>query len=153
MAIAGLIFGPLIGWLLGMSLPGPLEHGLEFFRLDPINDFEDLYRPMIGLAVAIILFEGGMTLSLKDLGDARNAVIRMVILAAPIAWILGACASHYIVGLPWDISAMVGGLFVVTGPTVIMPLLRQAHLKSRPCLLYTSPSPRDATLSRMPSSA
>jgi len=72
MAIAGLIFGPLISWLL------------------------------------------------------------MVLLASPIAWLLGTCAAHYIVGLAWDISAMVGGLFVVTGPTVIMPLLRQAHLKSRP---------------------
>lgn len=132
MAIAGLIFGPLIGWLLTLNLPAQLSGTLDLFRLDPINDFGDLYRPMIGLAVAIILFEGGMTLRFKDLGDARKAVIRMVIVAGPIAWLLGTCASHYIVGLPWDISAMVGGLFVVTGPTVIMPLLRQAHLKSRP---------------------
>lgn len=132
MAIAGLIFGPLIGWLLSLNLPSQMTHALETFRLDPINDFGDLYRPMIGLAVAIILFEGGMTLRFKDLGNARQAVIRMVIVAGPIAWLLGACAAHYIVGLPWDISAMVGGLFVVTGPTVIMPLLRQAHLKSRP---------------------
>ena len=132
MAIAGLIFGPLIGWLLTLNLPASLIGTLDVFRLDPINDFGDLYRPMIGLAVAIILFEGGMTLRFKDLGDARQAVIRMVIVAGPIAWLLGTCASRYIVGLPWDISAMVGGLFVVTGPTVIMPLLRQAHLKSRP---------------------
>lgn len=132
MAIAGLIFGPLIGWLLGFDLPSQITHVLELFRLDPKNDFGDLYRPMIGLAVAIILFEGGMTLRFKDLGDASHAVMRMVIVAGPIAWFLGTCASHYIVGLPWDISAMVGGLFVVTGPTVIMPLLRQAHLKSRP---------------------
>jgi len=132
MAIAGLIFGPLVSWMLGFSLPEPLMHGLELLRLDPINDFGDLYRPMIGVAVAIILFEGGMTLRFKDLGDARQAVIRMVLLASPIAWFLGTCAAHYIVGLAWDISAMVGGLFVVTGPTVIMPLLRQAHLKSRP---------------------
>lgn len=132
MAIAGLIFGPLIGWLLSLNPPAQLVGALELFRLDPKNDFGDLYRPMIGLAVAIILFEGGMTLRFKDLGDARQAVIRMVIVAGPIAWLLGTCASRYIVGLPWDISAMVGGLFVVTGPTVIMPLLRQAHLKSRP---------------------
>lgn len=132
MAIAGLIFGPLIGWLLGFDLPAQLIPALELFRLDPVNDFGELYRPMIGLAVAIILFEGGMTLRFKDLGDASHAVFRMVFIAAPIAWLLGTCASHYIVGLPWDISAMVGGLFVVTGPTVIMPLLRQAHLKSRP---------------------
>ena len=132
MAIAGLIFGPLIGWLLGFDLPSQLTHALELFRLDPVNDFGEVYRPMIGLAVAIILFEGGMTLRFKDLGDASQAVMRMVIVAGPIAWFLGTCAAHYIVGLPWDISAMVGGLFVVTGPTVIMPLLRQAHLKSRP---------------------
>lgn len=132
MAIAGLVFGPLIGWALGFNLPSFVISTLELFRLDPINDFGDLYRPMIGLAVAIILFEGGMTLRFKDLGDARQAVIRMVIIAGPIAWGLGTCAAHFIVGLPWDISAMVGGLFVVTGPTVIMPLLRQAHLKSRP---------------------
>ena len=132
MAIAGLVFGPLIGWALGFNLPAFITGLLELLRLDPINDFGDLYRPMIGLAVAIILFEGGMTLRFKDLGDARQAVIRMVIIAGPIAWGLGTCAAHFIVGLPWDISAMVGGLFVVTGPTVIMPLLRQAHLKSRP---------------------
>ena len=132
MALAGLFFGPLVGWLLGYDFPALITQVLTTVHLDPIHDFGDLYRPMIGLAVAIILFEGGMTLSFKDLGDARNAVVRMVVLAAPIAWFLGACACHYIVGLPWDISAMVGGLFVVTGPTVIMPLLRQAHLKSRP---------------------
>ncbi len=132
MAIAGLIFGPLIGYLLGLNLPAPITGVLEQLRLNPVSDFGDLYRPMIGLAVAIILFEGGMTLRFKDLGDSRHAVGRMVFVAAPIAWALGAIACHYIVGLAWDISVMVGGLFVVTGPTVIMPLLRQAHLKSRP---------------------
>jgi NhaP-type Na+/H+ or K+/H+ antiporter len=132
MAIAGLIFGPLLGYLLGFNLPEPVKGLFEQLRLNPVSDFGDLYRPMIGLAVAIILFEGGMTLRFKDLGDSRQAVIRMVFVAAPIAWLLGAAACHYIVDLAWDISIMVGGLFVVTGPTVIMPLLRQAHLKSRP---------------------
>jgi len=132
MAIAGLIFGPLVGYLMGYNLPTPLFNFLDQVRLDPVNDFGDMYRPMIGLAVAIILFEGGMTLRFKDLADSRRAVGRMVFVAAPIAWVLGATACHYIVGLAWDISVMVGGLFVVTGPTVIMPLLRQAHLKSRP---------------------
>ena len=132
MAIAGLIFGPLLGWVMTLGLPNSVQHVVDMFRLDPVNDFGDVYRPMIGIAVAIILFEGGMNLRFKDLGDASRAVNRMVFIAAPIAWVLGAAASHYIVGLPWDISAMVGGLFVVTGPTVIMPLLRQAHLKSRP---------------------
>ena len=132
MAIAGLIFGPLLGWVLSMQMPVPVHDFLDMFWLDPVNDFGDVYRPMIGIAVAIILFEGGMNLRFKDLGDATHAVGRMVFIAAPIAWGLGTFAAYKIVGLPLDIAAMVGGLFVVTGPTVIMPLLRQAHLKSRP---------------------
>ena len=133
MAIAGLIFGPLIGYLMTLNwMPSAGHDFLEIIRLNPISDFGDVYRPMIGLAVAIILFEGGLTLRFKDLGDASSAVKRMVFVAAPIVWAAGAAAAHFIVGIPWDISVMVGGLFVVTGPTVIMPLLRQAHLKSKP---------------------
>jgi len=74
MAIAGLIFGPLIGWCLSFNIPGQLTSTLELFRLDPINDFGELYRPMIGLAVAIILFEGGMTLRFKDLDRDYAAI-------------------------------------------------------------------------------
>jgi len=123
MAIAGLIFGPLVGFLLGLPMPSFLHGVLEPFRLNPQVDFGDVYRPMIGIAVAIILFEGGLNLSFKHLGDAKSAVIRMVVLAGPIAWLLGTLAAHYLVGLEWDMAAMVGGLFIVTGPTVIMPLL------------------------------
>ena len=132
MALAGLLFGPLIAWLLTLHPPEFLASFLEKFRLDPVHNFGDLYRPMIGMAVAIILFEGGLNLNFKNLGDSKQAVIRMVLLASPIAWILGTFLTHYVVGLSWEVSIMVGGLFVVTGPTVIMPLLRQAHLKSRP---------------------
>ena len=135
MAIAGLIFGPLIAYLLTLGLPEPVESALSYFRLDPEGDLGDLYRPVIGLAVAIILFEGGLTLRFRDLEafeGTGHAVSRMVLVAGPLAWILGTCAAHYIVGLRWDLAAMVGGLFVVTGPTVIMPLLRQAHLQHRP---------------------
>ena len=57
MSIAGLIFGPLIGWFLTMGLPAPIHDAFNTFWLDPVNDFGDLYRPMIGIAVAIILFE------------------------------------------------------------------------------------------------
>lgn len=132
MAVAGLIFGPLLGALLQWNLPTAVADFIQLFRLDPVNDFGDLYRPLVGLSVAIILFEGGLNLRFRDLGDARNAVMRMVLLGGPIAWVLGAGAAYYIVGLPPLIAVMVGGLFVVTGPTVIMPLLRQANLKHRP---------------------
>ncbi|WP_427452488.1 cation:proton antiporter [Litorimonas sp. WD9-15] len=132
MAIAGLIFGPLVAYFMTLNMPSFLHDGLEAFHLDPQSDFGDVYRPMIGIAVAIILFEGGLNLKFKDLGEARSAVIRMVVLAGPIAWGLGTLAAHYLAGLEWDMAAMVGGLFIVTGPTVIMPLLRQAHLQAKP---------------------
>ncbi len=135
MAIAGLLFGPLMSWFFTLDFVQSqewLRNAVDAFKLDPEKDFGDLYRPMVGIAVAIILFEGGLNLRFKDLRDASHAVLRMVVVAAPIAAVLGATAAHYIVNLPWDISFMIGGLFVVTGPTVILPLLRQSHLPGRP---------------------
>ncbi len=135
MAIAGLIFGPFMAWLFSLNLVQdiePLRNIIYAVKLNPEKDFGDLYRPMVGIAVAIILFEGGLNLRFKDLRDATHAVSRMVLVAAPIAWVLGTIASHYILNLSWDLSIMIGGLFVVTGPTVILPLLRQAQLPGRP---------------------
>ncbi len=135
MAIAGLVFGPFMTWLFSLDFiqNTDLLHGIvDALKLNPEEDFGAMYRPMIGIAVAIILFEGGLNLRFKDLHDASRAVSRMVVVAAPIAAVLGATAAHYILQLPWDISVMIGGLFVVTGPTVILPLLRQAQLPGRP---------------------
>jgi len=132
MALAGLMFGPLIGYLQGFNMPDFLAGLLDALRLNPVQDFGDLLRPVIGISVAIILFEGGLTLKFSELRDASKPVRRMILFAGPISWALGTWAAYSIVGLPLDISAMVGGLFVVTGPTVIIPLLRQAHLSDRP---------------------
>lgn len=134
MAVAGLIFGPFLTWVLGLpavqNLP-ELHEIMAAFRLDPERDFGGLYQPMVGIAVAIILFEGGLSLRFRDLQDAARPVIRMVLIAAPVAALLGAMAAHTLLELSWDISFMIGGLFVVTGPTVILPLLRQSHLPGR----------------------
>ncbi len=135
MSIAGLVFGPLLGYILAQVWPDWLDSirsFVETIHLDPINDFQDVLRPAIGIAVAIILFEGGLTLKFKELQGTAPAVRRMILVASPICWVLGTCAAHYIVGVQWDLAAMIGGLFVVTGPTVIIPLLRQAHLADRP---------------------
>lgn len=132
MSIAGLAFGPALGYLLGLHPPEFIYSIMHTLHLDPVHDFGDLLRPMVAIAVAIILFEGGLTLKFSDLRDAQTAVGRMVFIAGPIAWVLGASAAHYVAGLPWDIAALIGGLLVVTGPTVILPLLRQAHLAGRP---------------------
>lgn len=114
---AGLIAGPVTGFI------------------DPIHDFGEVYRPVISLAVAIILFEGGMSLSFTEIKETSKAVRRIIIIGGPLVWAMSATTAHYIGGLTWQTSAILGAILVVTGPTVIMPLLRQANLKPRPASL------------------
>ncbi len=119
MSLAGLILGPLSALALGAPV------------IDPQADFGELLRPTIAIAVGVILFEGGLNLNFTELRGAGQTVRRLIIPGAPIAMVLGALAGRYLAGLPWDIAWMFGGLMVVTGPTVIVPLLRQAKLSGR----------------------
>ncbi len=83
---------------------------------------------LIGFGVAIILFEGGMDLKLAEFKRVGHGIGRLTVLAPPIAWLLGSLAAHHIAGLSWPVAAVLGAILVVTGPTVILPLLRQARL-------------------------
>ena len=117
MLVAGFIVGPVLG------------------LFDPARDIGPLMTPMVAIAVAIILFEGGLTLNFKSLRDAAHGVMRLVVIGAPLGWLLSALALHYGAGLTWQTSAVFGGIMIVTGPTVIAPLLRGARLSRRPAQL------------------
>ena len=119
MALAGLTVGPLWTVIFG----APLRRARA--------EFGDLLRPAISLSVAVILFEGGLVLKFENLRDAGASVRRMVFVGGPLAWILGSLAAHYAAGLDWASSVVFAGVMVVTGPTVIMPLLRQSKLGGR----------------------
>ncbi|WP_407493249.1 cation:proton antiporter [Pseudooceanicola sp. MF1-13] len=114
MLLAGIIAGPVTG------------------IFDPMREFGELREPMIAVAVAIILFEGGLTLNVKSLQDAAKGVRRLVIVGAPLGWLLSALTLHYVAGVGWETAAVFGGIMIVTGPTVIAPLLRSARLSRRP---------------------
>ncbi|TFY97242.1 cation:proton antiporter [Ramlibacter rhizophilus] len=90
---------------------------------------------LIGLGVAIILFEGGMDLKLAEFRRVGHGIGRLTLLGPPVAWLLGTWAAHDIAGLSWGVSAVLGAILVVTGPTVIIPLLRQARLNKDPASL------------------
>lgn len=109
----GLVLGPLStlwgGWLqIDSGMPG--------------------FESLVGFGVALILFEGGLDLELREFRRVGGHIGRLVILGPPIAWLLGATAAHYIGGLSWPVALVLGAMLVVTGPTVIQPLLRHAKL-------------------------
>ncbi|WP_217972363.1 cation:proton antiporter [Staphylococcus xylosus] len=114
MAIVGLLVGPVFGLINPQESLG-----------------EEVFSPLVSLAVAIILFEGSSNLDFREIKGISKAVIRIITIGAIITWILGAVTLHYIIGFSLSISLVLGGLFLITGPTVIQPLLKQAKVKKR----------------------
>jgi NhaP-type Na+/H+ or K+/H+ antiporter len=110
---AGIILGPITG------------------VLQPSESFGTLLTPFVQLAVAVILFEGGLNLHLHELKDAGAGVRRLITVGPILAFGLGSGAAHFIGGLSWPVALVFGAITIVTGPTVIMPLLRHARLRPR----------------------
>jgi NhaP-type Na+/H+ or K+/H+ antiporter len=130
MSIAGILAGPVfhILWPPGYDPATASAPPLETL-------FGEYYRPMIGIAVAVILFEGGLTLNFSEIKSVKKAVQRLVVPGALLAWAFAAVAGFYIAGLTWAVAILFGGIMVVTGPTVIIPLLRQSKLNQRPAAI------------------
>ncbi len=85
---------------------------------------DDLLFPIVSLCVAVILFDGGLSLRFSELKLTSRSVIRLVTIGCLISWILGTLAARLIF-TNWSLAALAGAIFTVTGPTVIGPLLRQ----------------------------
>ncbi len=88
---------------------------------------ENLFYAIVSLSVAVILFEGGLSLKISELRTKLSMVVRLVTLGALITWILTTLAARYLLGLTIEISLLVGAILTVTGPTVIVPLLRHVR--------------------------
>ena len=81
--------------------------------------------PLVSLAVAVILFEGGLSLRFHELKAAvGGAVVRLCTIGVLISWILGSLLAWLLLGLHWKLAVLLGAVLVVTGPTVVAPLLR-----------------------------
>lgn len=112
--------------LLGIVLGKPVT-GL----IDPDLIFGDLLFPMVSLAVAVILFEGALTLNFSQIRGLESVVRRMVTIGMLVTWLVIAAATHFILDLSWQMSLLFGSLVVVTGPTVIVPMLRILKLNKK----------------------
>lgn len=118
---------PAIALMLAAGIvAGPVLH-----LLDPERDLGPLREPVVKLAVAVILFEGGLSLNLRELRLAGRAVGRLIVIGVPVGWALGAAAAYWGAGLSRGVSALFAGILVVTGPTVIGPLLRTLRVPPR----------------------
>lgn len=113
--IAGFCAGPV----LGIVRPG--------WELDPDRLLGTLLMPVVSLSVAVIMFEGGLTLKLSELKPSGAVIRNLVTIGTLVTWAIAAVAARLILGLPWGLSALLGALLVVSGPTVVLPLLKQVR--------------------------
>lgn len=126
-ALARHLAVPGIVLLLGTGvLLGP--DGLGAVR--PVTLGESLHT-LVGFAVAVILFEGGMNLSLDRLRREARSIRLLITLGALVTAAGGALAARLILGWDWVLATLFGTLVMVTGPTVITPLLRRIKVHER----------------------
>ena len=116
-------------------LAGPIARSFGLPSIDPDLAFGDLLSPMVGIGVALILFEGGLSLDFRELKKYGEGVWRLVLIGVPVGWLLGSLACYYVAGLVWPVAILFAGILVVTGPTVVLPLLRQSAVQQRPAAL------------------
>ena len=103
-------------------IAGPALH-----LIDPRASLGDLFFPLVSLSVAVILFEGALTLTWSDVRHVVGPVRGLLTVGALVTWLGGALAAHFIVGLHWNLALLFGALIIVTAPTVIAPLLRNVR--------------------------
>jgi len=114
MLAAGFLAGPILG------------------IIDPNAAFGELLEPMVSIGVALILFEGGLSLDFRELRKYGEGVWRLTVFGVPLGWLFGSLACYYVAGLVWPVAILFAGILVVTGPTVVIPLLRQSSVAARP---------------------
>lgn len=118
-----------VGFLFGLLAPQ--------LRLDDL--LGSAFSVGVDLIVAVILFQGGMELTAIPLrGSDRHVVWRLVWLGGAITFLAGALAAHYLIGMEWPIAFMLGAILIVSGPTVVTPILTfvRPHPRVRSLLVW-----------------
>jgi NhaP-type Na+/H+ or K+/H+ antiporter len=105
--------------------------GPEVLGIVGPESFGDALSAIVGLSVAIIIFEGAFHLRITRLREAPAATFKLVTVGAAIALVGTAAAVHYVLGVEWFVSLLVGALLVATGPTVIAPILEVVPVRNR----------------------
>jgi NhaP-type Na+/H+ or K+/H+ antiporter len=99
--------------------------------LDPDRLLGPLLHPLVSLAVAVILYEGGLSLRLRELHEVGPVILKLVTAGVLITWLGTALAAWLLLELDWAVAFLLGAILVVTGPTVVGPMLRHLRLGGR----------------------
>jgi NhaP-type Na+/H+ or K+/H+ antiporter len=124
--LIGLIVGPIAAEFLN-------EEGVKWIQ--PVyQDGRGLFPGeslfyFVSLAISIILFEGGLTLRTGEIKNVGPVITKLITIGSLVTFFGAAIAAHFIFQLSWEISFLFSALIIVTGPTVITPILRNIPLK------------------------
>ena len=124
--LVGLLVGPIAAEFLsedGTKWIEPIWNGSK-----GLFPGEALYY-FVSLAISIILFEGGLTLKRDEIKNVGPVITKLITLGSAVTFFGAGIVAHFIFGLTWEISFLFSGLIIVTGPTVITPILRNIPLK------------------------
>lgn len=125
--LIGLAVGPVAEYFYGHKFINPEfdpETGHGLFAGDGLFHF-------VELAIGVILFEGGLTLKRSEIKSVGPAIGKLITLGSLVTFIGGGLAAHFVLGLSWQIAFLFGALIIVTGPTVIAPILRNVPLNKK----------------------
>ncbi len=104
--VAGVLVGPVSG------------------LVEPDELLGEALLPFVSLAVALILFEGGLSLRIDEIRRRGSVLRNLLTIGVATTAILGAISAHYVLDIGWETAAVLGAIVTVTGPTVIGPMLR-----------------------------
>ncbi|MEQ8764777.1 MAG: sodium:proton antiporter, partial [Planctomycetota bacterium] len=105
----GILAGPVLGWLKPDALLG------------------DVLLPIVTIAVGLILFEGGLSLKFSELQQISRPLLGILTVGAAVTWGGTAVLAHTILGFSWSMSILAGAILIVSGPTVVGPILLQVR--------------------------
>lgn len=124
--LIGLLVGPVAAEYLssdGSKWIEPIYNGEE-----GLFPGESLFY-FVSLAISVILFEGGLTLRVKEIKNVGPVISKLITIGSLVTFFGAAVAAHFIFYLSWEMSFLFSALIIVTGPTVITPILRNIPLK------------------------
>ncbi len=112
-------------------LAGGIIIGPEVLKIVDPGVFGDNFRTIVSLCVAVILFEGGLTLNPEGYKTAPKIIIKLLTIGVLITWLGSTILIYFIFQYSFTFSLLAGSLIIVTGPTVISPILKRLNVRNK----------------------